>query len=425
VSRALVEAAASRLRAAGLALRARPRGEVLDEVGAVFDAWRDPRGRWQRELTRRLAAETGFSEANIAAGLALGLHAWNADALRALHACELGDPGKASGAAAGRLAEGFPLTSVVLAGAIPMPSLLQLLLPLCVQSPVLAKAASRDRATPALLVESLRALAPQLASSLEVVDFDRRDEAAVAAFSAAPCVVASGTDETIEQLRAHTTPSQRFVGYGHRVSIAVLSADALDESTARALAFDASLWDQLGCLSPVAIYAVGAQDAQLERFAARLAQAFEERERDAPRGAVGAEIAALIHREREEARFRSASRGRGAVHAPGQNSLWTVVLEGDAETREAPLHRFLRVHPVDDAASLERVIAPVARHLSCVALAGFGAGEEAISERLIAAGASRVCTPGQMQAPPLDWPHDGQPVLLPLVRLGAAVSARG
>jgi len=107
------------------------------------------------------------------------------------------------------------------------------------------------------------------------------------------------------------------------------------------------------------------------------------------------------------------------VHA-GDGTSWTVVAEGDASWRGTPLHRFVRVHPVEGLDALDAALRPVARHLSSVAVAA--ADDEthrAIGARAAAAGASRVCAPGRMQAPPLDWPHDGRLLLAPLARVAA------
>jgi hypothetical protein len=107
--------------------------------------------------------------------------------------------------------------------------------------------------------------------------------------------------------------------------------------------------------------------------------------------------------------MRAASGAAVAVH--GDEALsYTVVVEADASWRSAPLHRFVRVHPVPDRGSLLAAIAPVSKHLAAIAVAGIEPDE------LGDTGASRICEPGSMQTPPLDWPHDNQPILLPLVR---------
>jgi hypothetical protein len=76
----------------------------------------------------------------------------------------------------------------------------------------------------------------------------------------------------------------------------------------------------------------------------------------------------------------------------------------------------MRVLPAGDAAGVARALEPQGPHLAALGAEGFGAGAE-LGAAAAACGASRVCALGRMQAPPLDWCHDGQGVLLPLARL--------
>jgi len=412
---ARVASAAQRLRSRGAKLRARAQDDVLDRLARFFDGWSDPRGAWQRELAPEVAEQAGFSVQNVREGLALGLGHWTGDALRAAFRTEQ--------RAAGRRLSGLPLTAVCLAGAIPMPTLLQLAIPLALRSPVLAKPASRDRATPRAFVRRLREIDPELADCVELVDFRRDDDTARDAFCAAECVVALGADDTIATLRAATPARSHFVGYGHRLSLAVIGPDALDDDThARALARDVALWDQLGCLSPVAVYALGARPEVARRFGERLCAALAAQQQRAPRGPIPTAAAAQVRHERDLAQLRTANDadGAGACFAD-PSGAWTVVVEPDARWRPAPLYRFVRVHPLPAAdprrdapaaaEALARALAPVARFVSSAALAGAGsqAAEATLRAGLARLGASRVCAPGRLQAPPLDWPHDGRP----------------
>jgi len=76
------------------------------------------------------------------------------------------------------------------------------------------------------------------------------------------------------------------------------------------------------------------------------------------------------------------------------------------------------LHPRRKREDAAAASAPLAAHLSGVGHAGFGTETEAAAERLLQRGASRVCRPGRMQAPPLHWCHDGRGVLAPLARFG-------
>ena len=185
---------------------------------------------------------------------------------------------------------------------------------------------------------------------------------------------------------------------------------ALAEAAA-AIARDVSLWDQLGCLSPLAVYAMGGpRDA--DRAAEALAEALAAAQERWPRGRVETAAAAAIANERSEAELRAAAGRDVALHA---GDSFTVVREEDTLPRPAPLHRFVRVHPVTDTASLIEAIRPLGPHLAAVGISGFGSTE--VARPLAALGASRVCPVGSMQAPPLAWRHDNRGVLLPMTRL--------
>jgi hypothetical protein len=93
-----------------------------------------------------------------------------------------------------------------------------------------------------------------------------------------------------------------------------------------------------------------------------------------------------------------------------------VVREDTAQWREAPLYRFLRIHPLADLGELSAALGVLAPKLAAVAVDGFGTDSWRAARRVAALGASRVCAPGFIQAPPLGWHHDGQGLLAPLCR---------
>ena len=98
---------------------------------------------------------------------------------------------------------GFSTTSVLLAGSIPMPTLLACLSPLVLRSPVLVKSASRDPVTPQLVANSIAEVDAELGRSIAVVEFPGSDVDCMRVFASADCVVATGSDETVAELAAH------------------------------------------------------------------------------------------------------------------------------------------------------------------------------------------------------------------------------
>jgi hypothetical protein len=285
---------------------------------------------------------------------------------------------------------------------------------------VLAKTASRDPLTARLFAASLRELDPELGRCLEVVSFPGEDDASTKAFLDAGCVLASGSDETLAAVRMRLQPATRLVAYGHRLSVALIGPEALTGDDlaplAERLAVDVALWDQLGCLSPVAILCERSNATGVDALASALATALAAAEERWPRGDAGDAARAAFRHEREEAEMRRAA-GRDVAVLTDAGSRWTVVREEDLTWRSAPLHRFVRIHPARDRRSLLAAIEKLAPHLAAVAVAGFGAQQSQVAEALALLGASRICAPGTLQTPPLAWHHDGQPLLLPLMRL--------
>ncbi len=400
------------LRAAGEELRRRPARAVIDALAAVLERWRDREGPERSALERELPAATGFSPQNVLEGLARGLAPWTGDALRALAEREL--------ARSGELARGYDVTSVLLAGSIPMPALLSVIAPLALRSPVLVKTAARDRITAPLVARSIAAIDPELGRCVEVVGFAGTDAACMEAFLGASCVLATGSDATIAAVAERMRPHQALLRHGHRLSLALLGPESCDggalDAAARGIALDTALWDQLGCLSPIAVYVAG-DTSSCRRVADALARELDAVGRALPRGAVDAGAAALFAHELAGAELRAAAGSQVTVHA-ARDASWAVVCESEAALRPAPLHRFVRVHPLPAPEQLGHALGPLAAHLAGVAVAGFGRAQPGVEAGLRALGASRVCSPGELQSPPLDWPRDGLPALGSLIASG-------
>jgi hypothetical protein len=134
-----------------------------------------------------------------------------------------------------------------------------------------------------------------------------------------------------------------------------------------------------------------------------------------PRGSIKPAVASSIVRERTEAELRQAA-GRSVAVYGSDSTAWTVILEDGPEPRLVPLNRFIRIIPVANHSQLLDAVRPMGPHLAAVAIDGFGAATQNLARALADLGASRICQPGTLQRPPLDWRHGGRGVLTPLVR---------
>ena len=411
-----LNAARGRLEVAREILQDRGSESVLAVLAQVLDDWQQVESPWRTRLAEELDRSGGFPARLTQAGLNLGLEAWSGDALR--ETIEREQAALLSGS--GRQWVPFSSTHIVLAGSIPMPSLLQPILSIACLSPVLVKPSSRDAVTAPLLAESIRDVDEEIGAALEVVSFPSHDEAGLNLFLDSPCIVASGHDATIRSLADRLQSTTRLVAYGHRLSIVVIDSEFLSDDLsglAQEIALDGVLWDQQGCLSPAALYVAGPNSAEgVARLGPAIAKALEDLTETLPPGGIEPQTATQIVHERDQAALRSAAGSATAVLS-GADTSWTVVLEGDNLWRPCPGHRFLRLYPVEDRQELEIALAPIGPHLSTAALAAPPHSRPELANTLLALGATRICRPGRMQAPPLDWPHDGQSLLAPLVRV--------
>lgn len=387
------------LRAAGAELGKRPAEEILDVLAGLLDAWCAPTSSLRSGLARALPAATGFSPEVCREGLDLALGAWSGERLRELVDRELGD--------AAAHAVGAETTAVLLAGALPPPSFGALIAPLLLRSPVLVRTAAHDPVTAAHLARSIAAADPALGRCIEIVRFPHDDAACLDAFLEAALSVATGSDETVRSVAARVRAPRRCVQHGHGVSLIALGIETQPDVCAR-IAYDVAIWDQLGCLSPVGVWVLGGR-ARAGDVAARLAEELDRIESRLPRGNIPTAAAAASAQQRAHAEMRAAAGRPVRVHA---GASYTVVAEDDATLRSAPLHRFVRVHPVADEDELVEALRPLAPWLAGMAVEPASPAMRRTAQRL---GPTRICRVGELQAPEFAWPRDRQPILRSLL----------
>jgi len=214
-------------------------------------------------------------------------------------------------------------------------------------------------------------------------------------------VIAFGSDATMASIREKLRFDQKFIAHGHAVSLLWLN----DPKKIRACAIDVLTYDQLGCLSPQAIYVP--PETNVEALGEKLAQALETEwqalvQKPARPLSVTARIA--------EARDVAFARGH-RVWMP-QHLGWTLIFDPDPAFTPSPLHGVIVLRRCAEA-KLKNALAVVTGRISTVGVAG------RLSSRLendfLSLGVSRFCPAGRMQFPPLTWHHDGRQTLAELV----------
>jgi len=235
-----------------------------------------------------------------------------------------------------------------------------------------------------------------------------QDTLDAALLAEAEVIVAFGSDATMESLRARTRWNQKFIGHGHALSLLwIEEPNRLTPRLARACATDVLTYDQLGCLSPQAIYVPNG--TKMDLLGTKLAAALEiEWRAIQPKPRRPLAVAARI----SEARDLAFARGQRVWLPPTEHLGWTVIDDGAPDFHPSPLHGTIFLRQAARA-RLPQALAPVKGRISTVGFAGKASPE--MEDLFLSLGASRFCPAARMQFPPLTWHHDGRPTLADLV----------
>ena len=385
-----------------------------DTIGAIFREVMDAvTGSGWRLARREIAKRLGYSESLLSLSL------------RALVAplCEAADLAR-------RVRRRREVLGFIMPGNVPGAGLHELVTALAAGCAAIVKTSSSEPVFFSELATTLRELDSRFGSDFgarfRVFNWAReRADLTDALLKNCDRIVAFGGDSTIVQLEG-LAQQGRLVAFGNRFSSAAVMRAAVQgiamAQTAEALALDCAMFDQRGCLSPHHIFV----EEHAREFAAQVAKAFSGL---APffRGdgvrRLELEDAAAIRSVRETARWRRLG-GRDVELWEDSNFQWTVVYDNAANFTPSPGFRAVYVSPFSDPSDLERRLEPVHRRLEGFAIAGGESasatrrasrinrsGEtprlQAVSEVVERCGATHICAPGEIQSPPLDWPHGG------------------
>jgi len=216
------------------------------------------------------------------------------------------------------------------------------------------------------------------------------------AWTSADIVVVSGSDQTVEAVQEAVHPQSRVVGYGHRVSLAIVQSG---QDVAKDVAHDIVMWHQQGCFSVRAVAFIG-REIEAPEFARTLAEEIAHWEDlwDAhPRLPA---LAAHRHQARGTAELLTQVFGRGF----GFTCLGSGPIRGDLLATHS-----VRVFPISNIEEALRTISIPKTQRQGVSLSCDESLRSDWSDRLVESGFTRVCRAGELQRPPATWPHDGRP----------------
>jgi hypothetical protein len=408
---ARLRALAQALRAGSASLRTLPIEARIEAIDRVAASWLAPDSTWRARALAELPISTGHPPGVIAIALDNVWNALRAPALAATVRRELIDDHTSAP----------DLALHVLAGNVPGVGIFGIVAALLAGVPSLVKPAAREPFLPALVVESIAAVAPELQRAVALAPWrGGSDELDAAAIAAADLVLAYGRDETLDRLAA--LGARRLLRYGNRLSVAVLAREALTASTARTLAQQAALYDQQGCLSPQIACVEDTGREEVAAFASHVADALADLERELPRAAATLAESAAVWRFLERQRWRSQEGADVTVHG-GIQRQGSVVCDRSGDWPSSPTFRHVVLVPVETLTAAARPLARIAGVVEAIGYAGPADRLAAVAAVATAAGAHRLCPLERMQAPPFDWAQSGHARLASLLGRAAAGDA--
>ncbi len=380
-----------------------PIRRVIDALERTAARFLDRDSPVRKASVTAISAETGFSVPVIELAVDRTFSELTGECARRLLIKELGGEDAADDPALpspGR-------TLVIAAGSIFQPMISSVTHALLVKSAVTVKCSAHESRLMPIFVRILTEINPDIGAAVDVLPA-RIGKEAIDFHSDA--VIAYGSDESLAAIRSRLPAGARWIGHGHKVSVAALGREVIESdpaltAAARALAEDIALYDQTGCLSPQCVYV----ETSGRRVAKQLAQELETAARRLPPGRLSNARAAAVQSVRNEFEFRSCMDDRESCFF-GEQFAYTIVTDSDPQFRPSPLYRTILVKQIPDLADLPDHLRPISGHLQGVAVAPLNRIDP-MENRLREMGASYFCEPGRLQRPPLHWPNGGIPCL--------------
>ncbi len=363
---------------------------VAEALALTLDRWREPGFAERRAAIAQIASTSEWSTKLLDESIDALLAPFSCDALTSF---------------ASTIVPRARVGGFIMPANVPGAGLHEVVAALISGSAAIVKASHRAPAFFDALAQTLRTIDPTVGSLLEVTTFGReRDDLTQLMNNECDFIVALGDDASL----AHLAGAASLFGFGSRTSGALISpaTPANLPALAAAIAWDVTLFEQQGCLSPHHIFVEDAVGTHARDFARSLAEALASLAETLPPAKLSFPTAAAIRRIRERARWRGIG-SRNIELFEGTEMSWTVVFDPSARFTISPGYRTVTVSSIRDAADLASRLAPVAGRLEAFALAAPRFSRAKFVDVLAGAGVTYVCDPGKMQSPPLSWPHGG------------------
>ncbi len=332
--------------------------EIILSLNKVVQLWLKPASPIRKEAVKLLSLTTVCSKKIISEGLDLAFQEVTRknleNSLRQL--------------------KEFPrpkVSTFIFAGIIPTPMLFDIFLALLLKSSVFIKCPSRAPLFPILVVRSIQKMNPDLGECIAAFHWPGgKSDLETALFEKSDLIHAYGNDETIGEISKKIPSSKTFLSFGHKLSFSIILKEHMTkrfvDSLTQKVAYDVSLYDQQGCMSPHVIYIQREGDISACDWAKKLADAMQGILKKLPAGEISLSEASQIHQIRGQAAI-SSDKFCISSH-PITN--WTVIYEKDPSFHASCLNRVIFVKPFSNLNQLHKSLKKEKGHFQAL---GFSA----------------------------------------------------
>lgn len=413
-------------RAARTQLKSRPVSVLIDAIDRAVQRWLNPQDPMRQLADHWLPRITGLDPEMVRQGLNATFKTYRAPQLHRFVVEDFDNPKildefqpRPKGGWA--RAMGPDLLVHVWAGNVPGLPLWSLVCGLLVKAGALGKVASAEPLMAGWFARTLAEVEPALADALAVVWWpggDPPQEQQV--FGLADHVLAYGGDASLADLRSRVPVGTPLSLHGHKLSLGMVSAQALGvrqaQITARQAALDVVRYEQQGCYSPQAFYVEQGGAVSPREWSDLLAQELAALQHKYPPPALTLAEAMTLSNWTQSRTWLASSSPRVVLGREGD--AWRVVhAEEPTLLSASALHRSVEVMAVQHLRDVIPWVEPQRAWLQTVGLAVAPEELLPLAALLGEAGVTRVCALGAMSAPEAGWHHDGRFSLLDLVRM--------
>ncbi len=214
-----------------------------------------------------------------------------------------------------------------------------------------------------------------------------------------------GGDTAISSIRKSVPPGIRLIEWGHKISFAYFTLNAVKDSEAmEALAHDICRMEQQACSSPQVLYIDTDNFNDIVSASEFFASALENVSKMYPLAQIDiheqAEITTVTLMTKLQQPF-------GDSHViEDKNLKWRILAEKNSDLKASPLYRTIWVKPLPKKNILKTLL-PYRRWLQTVSLSCEKKDFSLLSYRLLKAGATRIVSPGNVFSSYPGEPHDG------------------